>query len=223
MGVGEHRAWFLEGQCPFVVGSFGIAHARKRHPLHFRTGDRKVEELSLHILDIAENALRAAATRIDILITEDTGQDLFTIEIADNGRGMASELAASATDPFVTTRKERRVGLGLPLLEQAAKATGGSLTIESKLDQGTCVTATFRHSHLDRQPLGDIAETLVAILLANPDVRLVYTHRKDDREIVFDADDVRSALGSTPISAPDVIAVLRRELHNLEESLVASG
>lgn len=178
-----------------------------------------MEELSLHILDIAENALRAAASRIDIAITEDVGRNLYTIQVSDNGSGMNSELVRSATDSFVTTREERRFGLGLPLLEQAAKAAEGSLTMESEPGQGTRITAAFRHAHLDRQPLGDIVATLVAILLANPDVRLVYSHRKNGREILFDTDEIKNALGGAPINAPEVITFLKTELHTLEQAL----
>ncbi len=142
-----------------------------------------MEDLSLHILDIVENALAASADRIEILIVEDTGRDLLSVQIADNGKGMDAQMRTKALDPFFTTRTTRRVGLGLPLLAQAARDTGGSLELTSEPGRGTRVSAVFQASHPDRKPLGDIAETLRTILAGRPELELQFEHRKDSQVV----------------------------------------
>ena len=136
-----------------------------------------MEDLSLHILDILENSLTASASRIEIAIAEDTVNDLMTLEIRDNGKGMDAEARSKALDPFFTTRTTRRVGLGLPLLAQAARQSGGTFELLSEPGRGTTVRAAFQLSHPDLKPLGDIAETLRTILVSQPglDLRFIYT------------------------------------------------
>jgi len=137
-----------------------------------------MEDLSLHVLDIAENAVAAGAQKVDIRIAEDEKNDLLTIEIEDDGSGMDEETLRKATDPFFTTKKGRKVGLGLSLLSQAAKECDGKLEIESQPGQGAIVKATFRRSHVDRKPLGDMAQTLSALIAGHPGVRFTYAYRK---------------------------------------------
>jgi signal transduction histidine kinase len=132
-----------------------------------------MEELSLHVLDIAENSIAAGAKRVEIRIDEDPAADWLTIEISDDGAGMTKEQLQRATDPFFTTRTTRRVGLGLPLLEQAARAAGGAFQIDSASGKGTKVTARFRHSHLDRQPMGDLRSTLMTLAAGHPEIEWV--------------------------------------------------
>jgi signal transduction histidine kinase len=124
----------------------------------------KMEDLSLHILDIVENSVTAGATEIKILVVEDTVMDRLSLEITDNGDGMDEVTCQKVLDPFFTTRTTRRVGLGLPLLVEAAQESGGSLELDSAPGQGTTVRAVFQLSHPDRKPLGDIAATLGTIL-----------------------------------------------------------
>jgi len=140
-----------------------------------------MEDLSLHILDIVENSLAAGASRIEIRITEDTRQDLLALEISDNGKGMDPETARRTLDPFFTTRTTRKVGLGLPLLAQAAEQAGGRLEVVSGPGRGTTVRAEFRLSHPDMKPLGDVAETLRAILAGRPGLSLCFEHRRDSK------------------------------------------
>ena len=123
-----------------------------------------MEDLSLHILDIAENAIAARAKRIEISVVEEPREDRLTIEIQDDGIGMDEEVSQKAVDPFFTTRSSRRVGLGLSLMAQAAQEAGGSLRIESELGKGTKVTATFQYHHIDRKPLGSMVETMMTLL-----------------------------------------------------------
>ena len=142
-----------------------------------------MEDLSLHILDIAENAIAASATRIGIVIMEDTRRDLLSLEISDNGKGMGEEDRKRALDPFWTTRTTRRVGLGLPLLAQAARESGGSLEITSEPGRGTTVKAVFQLSHPDRKPMGNVAETLRTILAGRPELDLWFEYTRDSEVV----------------------------------------
>jgi len=141
----------------------------------------RMEDLSLHILDVVENCLAASATRVEIAIIEDTERDLLSLEIRDNGRGMDAETCRKALDPFYTTRTTRRVGLGLPLLAQAAREGGGHFELESEPGRGTTVRAVFQRSHPDRKPLGDVAATLETILTGRPELDLQFAHHKDSK------------------------------------------
>jgi anti-sigma regulatory factor (Ser/Thr protein kinase) len=152
-----------------------------------REDGRKVsvsmQDLSLHILDVVENSIAAGASRIEIRIVEETRKDRLTLEIVDNGRGMDAETRRKALDPFYTTRSTRRVGLGLPLLAQAARESGGILEIDSEPGRGTTVRAVFKLSHPDRKPLGDIPETLRTIVSGRPELDLHFEYRRDSRVI----------------------------------------
>jgi len=176
-------------------------------------------ELSLHILDVLENAVEAGAKRIELNIIEDRVQDTMRIEAKDNGRGMSRELCERVLDPFVTTRTTRRVGLGLPLLAAAARRCEGDLSVESEPGRGARVEATFRRSHLDRAPLGDMASTLLAVLLADPPVDVAYTHQVDGRRFEFDSAQVRAELGEVPLSQAPVRKWIERTVREGEESL----
>jgi len=143
----------------------------------------RMKDLSLHILDIVENAIAASATRIKIVIVEDTQHDSLSLEIQDNGKGMDAEARERALDPFFTTRSTRRVGLGLPLLAQAAREGGGTLELASAPGQGTTVRAVFQLSHPDRKPLGDLGETLRTIVGGRPDLAVQFEYKRDS-EIV---------------------------------------
>ncbi|MBC7259819.1 MAG: ATP-binding protein [Chloroflexi bacterium] len=180
-----------------------------------------MRELSLHVLDVMENAVEAGATRIEVRIDEDLGADRLVIEVADNGRGMSKEMTQRALDPFFTTRETRHVGLGLPLFAAAAQRCDGDLTIESEPGRGTRVRATFRHSHLDRAPLGDMPSALMAILLSGRPVDVAYTHRVGEAEFSFDSADVRRELGDIPLTHPAVRQWLWQTLREGEESLHA--
>ncbi|MCF6096556.1 ATP-binding protein [Thermovorax subterraneus] len=175
-----------------------------------------MKELSLHVLDIAENSLRAGATEVEIKIVEDSKEDILSIEVKDNGSGMDDETAKKAIDPFFTTRTERKVGLGLPLLAQAAKATGGGIAIQSTPSKGTTVRAWFKKSHIDLQPLGDMAKTISALVALHPEVDFIYTHVKEDRVFCFSTKELKERLQEVPINNPLVIDWI---LRFLKESL----
>lgn len=166
-------------------------------------------EISLHILDIVENSLRAGAGKVWITLREDPDADLLTLTIEDNGSGMEKEMLGKITDPFFTTKKVRKIGLGIPLLAQAVEATGGTLSLESQPGAGTKVRGSFKLSHLDRQPLGDIAGTLVTLIAGNPTRDFIYRHQRRDREFVLDTRQIREEIGTLAINNSEVINFLR--------------
>ena len=150
-----------------------------------------MEDLSLHILDIVENSIVASAKRIEIRIDENQAKDLLVIEIKDDGKGMDEQTLKKALDPFFTTRKTRRVGLGLSLLAQATRESDGKIEIDSAPDKGTTIRAAFRYSHPDRKPMGDIDETIRILIVGNPGVDLLYEHKKNDSVYHFDTRETK--------------------------------
>lgn len=173
-------------------------------------------ELALHVLDIAENSMRAGANLIEIKIEEDTPRDILVLEVADNGRGMDEETQRRALDPFFTTKKVRRIGLGLPMLKEAAERTGGSFSLTSEPGRGTRVKAVFGLSHIDRQPLGDMAGTVAALILGDPGVDIVYRHIKDGKVYVLDTREIREVLGDVPLNTMEVVTFIR---NNIQEGM----
>lgn len=165
--------------------------------------------LAQHILDIAENSIRAGATLIEISIEEDNDQDLLSIEIHDNGHGMPPEMIKKVLDPFYTTKTVRRVGLGLPLLKDAADRTDGVFVLDSTENQGTKVRATFVLSHLDRQPLGAINSILIILIISNSSVDFFYKHRHNDRRFELDTREIRKEIDDVPINHPEIIKYIR--------------
>ncbi|MDD2277940.1 MAG: ATP-binding protein [Bacteroidales bacterium] len=175
-------------------------------------------ELSLHLLDIAQNSIVAGAKTIGITIVEDTETDTLSIEITDDGKGMPPEVLAGVMDPYTTSRTTRKVGLGLPLLNDACKSTGGKLSIDSELGKGTEVLATLGLTHIDRQPLGDMAGVIVMLITANPLIRFIYTHTKNGNEYKLDTLEVNEVLDGMPINTPQVGKMLKEMISsNLEE------
>ena len=177
-----------------------------------------MNDLSLHILDILQNSVRAGASIIELDIIENTVENTFRIVFTDNGCGMDEEMVKRVVDPFFTTRTVRKVGLGLPLLKQTCEQTGGSLHITSKLKEGTRVEAVFTRNHIDRPPLGDMAGTVVFTASAYPDIHFVYRHRKDGKSYTFDTKEVNEVLDGLSIQTPEVIRYLTEMIEeNLKE------
>lgn len=145
-----------------------------------------MQDISLHILDIAENAVRADAGTIHIEIAEDQDKDRLTICIMDDGKGMDNETVEKVLNPFFTTKNGKRVGLGLSLLQQATEQTGGKLIVDSREGEGTCITAVFIPSHPDMKPLGNVIETMAALIAGYPSLRLIYDYKKGN--IIFHYD-----------------------------------
>ncbi|CAB1059894.1 hypothetical protein D1BOALGB6SA_4659 [Olavius sp. associated proteobacterium Delta 1] len=173
-----------------------------------------MRELSLHILDIAENGITAGADCIQILINEARSEDLLTIAIEDNGRGMPAEKLQKPTDPFITSRTTRRVGLGLSLLAAAADRCEGNLEIKTEPGRGTRVEATFRYNHIDRAPVGDMAATITTLIMGNPQVDFVYSHIVDTEDFVLDTRDLKEGTQDQSLTDPVLIFHLTQSIRN---------
>jgi len=172
-----------------------------------------LKEISLHILDIAENSVNAGADRITIEVIENIKKDILIIRIADNGKGMNKEILEIISDPFVTTRKTRRVGLGIPFFKAAADACNGSLSIQSALGKGTTVTVQFQHSHIDRMPMGDIENTLTNLLIGYPEIDWIFKYEVNKEQFHLDAEEIKTILGDVPLSEPSVINFVRKQIN----------
>lgn len=173
-----------------------------------------MRELALHILDIAENSISASASRVEIVVNQDSLDDELWISVKDNGRGMDEELLARVMDPFVTSRTTRKVGLGIPLLKQAAEACNGGLTLESQPGIGTELTVKFQNSHIDRMPLGNLADTFLSLLLGTPEVNWVLHYQVDDQVFDFDDTEVKQVLDGMPLTDYRVIEYLTNTIQD---------
>lgn len=161
----------------------------------------------MHVLDIAENSVAAGADLVDIGVFILTAEKRLTITVRDNGRGMSPELLEKVTDPFTTTRATRHVGLGLPLLKMAAELTGGCLSIESRQNHGTCVTAEFTLGHIDLMPMGDMASTVTALVQCNPEMDFIFTASADGESFSADTREMRDILGEDVSLAEPQVAL----------------
>ena len=165
-----------------------------------------MKELSLHILDIAKNSVKAKANLIEVIINEDEEKNLLSIGINDNGCGMTEEFLKTVRDPFSTTRTTRKVGMGIPLFEAASQQCGGKLDITSEVGVGTKVTATFELNHIDRAPLGDMPGTMKTLIWGSPEIDFLYRHTKNGQEFTLDTREIKQVLGGVPLDNPDVLA-----------------
>ena len=182
-----------------------------------------MKELSLNILDIAENSVKAGATLVTVSLTQ-TG-NVLTLEITDDGCGMDAETVRRVTDPFYTTRTTRKVGLGLPLLKLEAEQTGGTLTITSRTaaqcpeNHGTTVRATFHTDHIDCMPLGDVTATLVTLIQGHPQQELAFSHRTDAGIVTLDTRQLRTVLGDVPLDTYEVLKWIEGYLREQYQSI----
>ncbi|MBQ2942474.1 MAG: sensor histidine kinase [Clostridia bacterium] len=178
-----------------------------------------MREISLHILDIAQNSITANASLVEITVDENEKADTLSVIIADNGKGMSEEMVKNVVDPFTTGRTTRKVGLGIPLIKMAAENTGGSFKLESKLGVGTTLTAVFVLSSIDRQPLGDMAETMLGMVTSYENVDFLYVHKVDGNEFILDTREIKKILGGVSLSEPDVYMWLSEYLKEGEYEL----
>lgn len=167
-----------------------------------------MKDLSMHIMDILQNSIRAEAKDITLEVIENEEDDALVLRFIDNGCGMDSEMVQKVVNPFFTTRTTRKVGLGLPLLKQNTEQTGGSLDIQSEKGKGTTVTAVFGLTHLDRPPMGDLAGAVVLTASASSDIHFVFHYKTDRTEYVFDTDEVKQALDGMSIQQPQIVQYL---------------
>jgi signal transduction histidine kinase len=210
--VGRGATWALVEEP--TVAEIGLA-LRCQCGRRILGGGRPMEDLALHMLDIAQNSIEAGATEIELGLLEDPDADRLVIEVRDNGPGMSGETLSRITDPFFTTRKTRRVGMGIPLLAEAARAAGGGLEIDSVPGQGSRVRAVFSYHHIDRAPVGDLETTLMVLLAGRPDLVLRFVHTVGTEQFELDSRDLLTA-GIDPAS-PEGLTALREIIRQGEE------
>ena len=186
-----------------------------------------MKELSLNILDVAENSVKAGASLTQILLTEQGDQ--LKLEIVDDGCGMSDEVVRAVTDPFYTTRTTRKVGMGIPLLKLACEQTGGALTIESvtqeenPTEHGTHVTATFNTNHIDFTPLGDVSASVLTLIQGHPDTDFLFRHQQEEGVVELDTRNLREVLEDVPLNSYDVLGWIEGYLHEQYEALTEDG
>lgn len=180
-----------------------------------------MRELSLNVMDVAQNSVRAEADLVKITVIESDRDDLLSITIEDNGCGMTEEQVAQVIDPFFTTRTTRKVGLGVPLFKMSAEQTGGSFSIDSKVGEGTKTAASYVKSHVDMTPLGDINSTIGILIRCNPDIDFVFVHTTDIGSFTLDTRELREVLGDVSLDTPDVIEWINEYLK--EQSQIIYG
>ena len=168
-----------------------------------------MDELSLNILDIAQNSIAANATLVEIDVEEDDSSNRLMIRIKDNGKGMSEDLLNSVEDPFITTRTTRKIGLGISFLKEAAEITGGSIALNSELGVGTTVIAYFGKNHIDRQPLGNLTETIITLVSLNPKIDFNFRYNVNNNEFVFSTNEIRKMLGDdVQLNQPQIVGFL---------------
>lgn len=178
-----------------------------------------MQELSLNVLDIAQNSIRANASLVTIMVSEDRTNRLLSISIEDDGCGMTEEQINHVMDPFFTTRTTRKVGLGVPFFKMSAEATGGTFSIESEVGKGTRTTATYHTDHLDMLPLGDINATMLSLISVNPQLDFLYKREVDGNSFELDTREIRTILEGVPLNSPEVLTFLKEFLTENENAL----
>ena len=173
-----------------------------------------MKEISLHLLDIAENSVAAESKNISLHVHEDLFHDRLSACVIDDGRGMDAATAQQVQDPFYTTRTTRSVGLGIPLLKLAAEQADGGFSLQSEPGHGAWVEAEFRHSHIDRMPLGDLSSTFLTLLISHPQIDWTFLYRVTEqsgksRDFLFDSAELKSELGNISLTEPEVLTFLR--------------
>jgi anti-sigma regulatory factor (Ser/Thr protein kinase) len=179
-----------------------------------------MRELSLNILDIAQNSISAGATLTEIVVNENTKEKTLLIGIYDNGCGMTEEQVKNVIDPFFTTRTTRKVGMGIPLFKMSCEQTGGRFTIDSQKGVGTKINALFKTDSIDFTPLGDIASTIVTIVSMNNDKEFLYKRVLDDKEFIFSTVEIKKILGGVPLSEPSVMNWIEEYLNEQYNELL---
>ena len=177
-----------------------------------------MNELSLHILDICQNSIKADSTLVEITINEDLKNNTYEILIKDNGKGMDKRTLSEVSDPFFTTRTTRKVGLGISLFKMAAELSDGSFKIDSTVDVGTVVHAVFGHNHINRAPLGVIEDTISILCLNETDIDITYTHNYNDACYVFSTAEVKEVLDGIPFTDYTVIMWIK---NNIKDGLTS--
>ncbi|MFA6926265.1 MAG: ATP-binding protein [Bacteroidales bacterium] len=178
-----------------------------------------MNDLALHLLDIVQNSLVAGASFITIEVDENPAGNLLTISVKDNGRGMSPEQVQKLSAPFFTSRTTRKVGLGVPLLEHTAEQSGGGLEVVSVPGKGTCLTTRFQYDHLDRPPLGDVANAVVLMISANPGVDFAYKYTYNGRSYNVDTLQLKEVMGDLPLNDLYVMEMIEEMIKENQSDL----
>jgi len=179
-----------------------------------------MDELSLNILDIAQNSIAAEATLVEIELEENDSSDRIIIRIKDNGKGMSEDFLKTVEDPFTTTRTTRKIGLGISFLKEAAEMTDGSIDIESKQGVGTTITAFFVKSHIDRQPIGNLTETIITLITLNTGIDFIVRYKVNSKEFVFATQEAKLLLGDdAKLNSPPIMVFLTDYIRERIENL----
>lgn len=171
-----------------------------------------MRELADNIMDIAQNSISAGATLTEVQVKVSHADNLITFVFRDDGCGMSEELVKSVIEPFTTTRKTRKVGLGLPLLKQTAEMTGGTMEIQSTVGVGTVVTATFGLDHIDRPPMGDVAGAWFSLVVMNPEKDFLFTYEVDGQSFTFDTRIIRETVAPLPLNQMEISAWIKESI-----------
>lgn len=180
-------------------------------------------ELSLNVLDIAQNSVVAGAKLIEITVSINTVADRMIISIKDDGKGMDNEALQKAQDPFFTTRTTRKVGLGVPLFKMSAEMTGGSFRIESRPGEGTLTEAAYAYSHIDRMPLGDMASTISTLVSGNESIDFIFTYQKDSSIFCLDTRELREVMAEIPLSSREVLEFIYNQIDSAIKATETEG
>lgn len=168
-----------------------------------------MKELSMHILDIVMNSVKAKASLIEITIEDSIKNNTLKIIIKDNGGGMSEEVLANVTNPFYTTRTTRNVGLGIPMLKETCERCNGGFDISSSIGVGTSVECFLERNNIDRAPLGNMGDTIMTIINSLNDCELIYTHKADDNIFQLSTVRIKEILDSVSIKSNDVMLWIR--------------
>jgi len=172
----------------------------------------------LHILDIVQNSVAAGAKNITVEVIDNIEKNIYSITVTDDGSGMSKDEAEKVIDPFYTTRTTRKVGLGIPLMKLNAELTGGSFAIDTEKGKGTKINALFKHNHVDRPIMGDIAGVFVLSMVSYENIRWVYNHKTAFGEYKIDSYEIAEAMKGVSLNQNKVIKFLKEMINeNLKE------
>lgn len=169
-------------------------------------------EICAHIMDIVANSITAEAKKVNIFIAQDKKQDLLTVKVVDDGKGMSGEMSEKVQDPFFSTKTGRKVGLGIPLFKGTTEHCGGDFYLKSKIGEGTEIFASFALNHPDLPPLGNLKDTILVMIVSNPEVNFSFSYTINGKEFTLDTEEIKAQLGDIPINHPEVINFLGKYL-----------
>ncbi|WP_273399161.1 ATP-binding protein [Traorella massiliensis] len=161
-------------------------------------------DLSMYLLDITSNSIRANASHIMIRFEDSKKKNEISLEIIDDGRGMDAEMVEKVQNPFFTTRTTRKIGLGIPFFKELAEQCEGHFELESKVNEGTRIKCTMKKDHWDVPPRGDIGDALVLALCMNEAIHIHFDYISDEKHFSFDSQEIREILGDVSICEAEI-------------------